>query len=108
MSFTITKFEIFYPQYVVCGHSHTDTAIIGMIDMLLFEQTQLEGRRRRIETENTVPIVADTQNATKTSVDKNCNATAVEHNHPSKYTETFKFAESKWILVIYTQAKKLK
>lgn len=55
--------------------------------------------------------MADTQNATKPTVDKNCNATAVEHNHPSKYTETFKFTESKWILVIYkkvyTQVEKV-
>lgn len=35
--------------------------------------------RRRIETENTAPLVTDTQtNAPRATVDKNCNATAAE------------------------------
>lgn len=40
------------------------------------KEAQLEARRR-IETENTAPLVTDTQtNAVRASVDKNCNATA--------------------------------
>ncbi|KAF5284207.1 hypothetical protein FQR65_LT00207 [Abscondita terminalis] len=43
------------------------------------KEAHLESRRRRIETENTAPLVTDTQtNAPKATVDKNCNATPVE------------------------------
>ncbi|KAK5638120.1 hypothetical protein RI129_012415 [Pyrocoelia pectoralis] len=43
------------------------------------KEAHLEARRRRIETENTAPLVTDTQtNAPKPTVDKNCNATPVE------------------------------
>ncbi|KAF2881435.1 hypothetical protein ILUMI_24721 [Ignelater luminosus] len=43
------------------------------------KEAQLEARRRRIETENTAPFVTETQtNVAKPTVDKNCNATAVE------------------------------
>lgn len=42
------------------------------------KEAQIDARRR-IETENTAPLVTDTQiNASKPTVDKNCNATAVE------------------------------
>lgn len=43
------------------------------------KDTQLESRKKRIETENTAPLVTDTQtNVPRPVVDKNCNATAVE------------------------------
>lgn len=48
------------------------------MDHKIFFQAQLDARRR-IETENTAPLVTDTQiNPTRATVDKNCNATAVD------------------------------
>lgn len=50
-------------------------------DGVVLFQAQLDARRRRLETENTAPLVTtDTQiNAIKAAVvDKNCNATSVE------------------------------
>lgn len=39
----------------------------------------MEARRKRIEIENTAPLVTDTQtNGPRATVDKNCNATATE------------------------------
>jgi hypothetical protein len=48
--------------------------------VFLMFQAQLEARRRRIETENTVPLGTDVQTnaVVRPVVDKNCNATPVE------------------------------
>ncbi|XP_072381782.1 tau-tubulin kinase homolog Asator isoform X2 [Diabrotica undecimpunctata] len=52
------------------------------------KEAQLDARRR-IETENTAPLVTDTQiNATRATVDKNCNATAVEQVQARKRRAT--------------------
>ncbi|XP_018563133.1 tau-tubulin kinase homolog Asator isoform X2 [Anoplophora glabripennis] len=52
------------------------------------KETQLD-TRRRIETENTAPLVTDTQtNAPKPAVDKNCNATAVDQVQARKRRAT--------------------
>ncbi|GJQ75439.1 hypothetical protein Trydic_g23606 [Trypoxylus dichotomus] len=43
------------------------------------KEAQMEARRKRIEIENTAPLVTDTQtNGPRAVVDKNCNATAIE------------------------------
>ncbi|KAJ8916696.1 hypothetical protein NQ315_000341 [Exocentrus adspersus] len=52
------------------------------------KEAQLD-TRRRIETENTAPLVTDTQtNAPKATVDKNCNATATEQVQARKRRAT--------------------
>ncbi|XP_057668189.1 tau-tubulin kinase homolog Asator [Diorhabda carinulata] len=52
------------------------------------KEAQLDARRR-IETENTAPLVTDTQiNASRPNVDKNCNATAVEQVQARKRRAT--------------------
>ncbi|KAI4454971.1 casein kinase-related [Holotrichia oblita] len=43
------------------------------------KEAQMEARRKRIEIENTAPLVTDTQtNGPRAAVDKNCNATAFD------------------------------
>ncbi|CAH1107915.1 unnamed protein product [Psylliodes chrysocephalus] len=52
------------------------------------KEAQLDARRR-IETENTAPLVTDTQiNPTRATVDKNCNATAVDQVQARKRRAT--------------------
>ncbi|KYB26867.1 tau-tubulin kinase homolog Asator isoform X2 [Tribolium castaneum] len=50
------------------------------------KDAQLEVRRRRIETENTVPLATDLQTnaSVRPSVDKNCNATPTEQAAPRR------------------------
>ncbi|KAJ8929402.1 hypothetical protein NQ314_017910 [Rhamnusium bicolor] len=65
--------ECYECGYLTCG-------FIGM--------TQLD-TRRRIETENTAPLVTDTQtNAPRPTVDKNCNATAIDQVQARKRRAT--------------------
>lgn len=55
----------------------------------LLEQAQMEARRKRIEIENTAPLVTDTQtNGPRAAVDKNCNATAFDQVQSGKYADS--------------------
>lgn len=51
------------------------------------KEAQIEARRRRIETENTVPLGTDVQTnaVVRPVVDKNCNATPVEQVQQGSY-----------------------